>query len=531
MRQVKVAALAVALLTAALWSGAAAIQLASSNDSAPEEPFHLEATWDAEQQQLQHQPQAEATAGQKTGPTFTALDSEQVKKAAGLNIDLAALEKRTADSIRGIDDHPVQDTPEARTQRMLEALLELPREEQERMQLDAILALDPSERPPALQALWERRQAELKEIYAGMPTPAKILGSLIAILRSEASGDAVLLDALLDLEDHLSDVDMARDFHTLGGWHPLQALLHAERAPAVREHAAWVIGTAVKNVIEFHGWALETGPAAAADASESVAAADALESAAANASESAAATDALESGAATDASEGGAAADAAVAVAGAGDGLNAIDRLLECVADARHAGLQGKALYALASALRHNARAQAHFVTTGGLDALRNAAATAADDGGAAARGLLTKAITLVSDIVADEAHEEGSGGGAVAAGVARDERWCVLLHALLLRADAARGGTQLERALDAALVLAPLCGARPAGVALEARLAAMHTELGAAAAVAGSDGDGDGDGEYAAELLEKMRRAEDALQGVRRGAGAAAARGSGDEL
>jgi dGTP triphosphohydrolase len=34
-----------------------------------------------------------------------------------------------------------------------------------------------------------------------------------------------VIDALKDLEYLLSDVDMARDFHTLGGWAPLVSLL------------------------------------------------------------------------------------------------------------------------------------------------------------------------------------------------------------------------------------------------------------------------------------------------------------------
>jgi hypothetical protein len=33
-------------------------------------------------------------------------------------------------------------------------------------------------------------------------------------------------DALLQLEDHLGDIDMARDFRTLGGWPHLVDLLH-----------------------------------------------------------------------------------------------------------------------------------------------------------------------------------------------------------------------------------------------------------------------------------------------------------------
>eukprot|EP00986_Skeletonema_menzelii_P013063 scaffold7400_cov122-Skeletonema_menzelii.AAC.12 len=97
-----------------------------------------------------------------------------------------------------------------------------------------------------------------------------------------------VIDALRDLEFQLSDVDMARDFHTLGGWPYLIALLDetmhdhvvvgtdpdsengaqevAEVAAAaaaavvvdeIRALAATTIGTAVSNLGEFRPWALE----------------------------------------------------------------------------------------------------------------------------------------------------------------------------------------------------------------------------------------------------------------------------------
>uniref|UniRef100_A0A6U6FC79 Nucleotide exchange factor SIL1 n=1 Tax=Odontella aurita TaxID=265563 RepID=A0A6U6FC79_9STRA len=113
-----------------------------------------------------------------------------------------------------------------------------------------------------------------------------------------------VLESLEDLEYQLSDVDMARDFHTLGGWplavsllsdsahcpssHPagvdddddgadfnetaaaLEAARHeclSELASSssstralvdrIQSRAAWAVGTAVKNHDEFHNWALE----------------------------------------------------------------------------------------------------------------------------------------------------------------------------------------------------------------------------------------------------------------------------------
>jgi nucleotide exchange factor SIL1 len=110
-----------------------------------------------------------------------------------------------------------------------------------------------------------------------------------------------IIKTLEDLEYHLMDLDMTRDFHTMGGWPLLVSLLtdeihglegaikeiiHAQnwtetdynnpntimKLPIedqlyihnlqeiiwnVQALASWCIGTAVKNIDEFHPWALE----------------------------------------------------------------------------------------------------------------------------------------------------------------------------------------------------------------------------------------------------------------------------------
>lgn len=79
-----------------------------------------------------------------------------------------------------------------------------------------------------------------------------------------------IVSALKDLEFQLSDVDMARDFHTLGGWPYLVMLLddrvhqvagddaHSEALVyEIQTLAAMTIGTAVGNLEEFRTWALE----------------------------------------------------------------------------------------------------------------------------------------------------------------------------------------------------------------------------------------------------------------------------------
>lgn len=98
-----------------------------------------------------------------------------------------------------------------------------------------------------------------------------------------------ILAVLLDLEYHMADIDMARDFHIMGGWPLLVSLIsdsvhdtsirvmsntyngtestdtqndnfRQEVQPLIWEiqsAAAWAIGTAVKNTEEFYLWALE----------------------------------------------------------------------------------------------------------------------------------------------------------------------------------------------------------------------------------------------------------------------------------
>lgn len=80
-----------------------------------------------------------------------------------------------------------------------------------------------------------------------------------------------IISVLQDLEYHLADVDMTRDFHTLGGWPLLVTMLDSEghhknqsitidlraNVRLVQLHAAWAIGTAIKNTGEFYPYAIE----------------------------------------------------------------------------------------------------------------------------------------------------------------------------------------------------------------------------------------------------------------------------------
>jgi nucleotide exchange factor SIL1 len=88
-----------------------------------------------------------------------------------------------------------------------------------------------------------------------------------------------IVSVLADLEYHLSDIDMTRDFYTLGGWPLLVSMLHdgthapnanhtaavtghdmspvSDAVHHVQAHAAWALGTAVKNTGEFAPFVVE----------------------------------------------------------------------------------------------------------------------------------------------------------------------------------------------------------------------------------------------------------------------------------
>ncbi|KAL7459841.1 hypothetical protein ACHAWC_011766 [Mediolabrus comicus] len=159
-----------------------------------------------------------------------------------------------------------------------------------------------------MELLWQKRQEELQKLQDSVADLPSILKERIQTIKgylndsNSALKDILekrnneedlveedddddnmnandIIKALRDLEFQLSDVDMARDFHTLGGWPYLIALLDEtlhvvdasddnnnksggeESAAAlvdeIRALAATTIGTAVSNLGEFRPWALE----------------------------------------------------------------------------------------------------------------------------------------------------------------------------------------------------------------------------------------------------------------------------------
>jgi hypothetical protein len=182
---------------------------------------------------------------------------------------------------------------------MHRTLSKLPEDEQERMGglpelpsggAGSISKEERAQFEARLQEIWERRQQELKqiqeELVMDLPQVLKDRIQRIKAYLDDPSDDVEhankygtdkgpdapwdIVTVLKDLEYHLTDVDMTRDFYTLGGWPLLVSLLLDEvhsnatatdgklsRVDEIQWHAAWVVGTAVKNLGEFRLYSLE----------------------------------------------------------------------------------------------------------------------------------------------------------------------------------------------------------------------------------------------------------------------------------
>lgn len=169
-------------------------------------------------------------------------------------------------SIADLDDHPVEDNDAARADRMLAALESIPEDERQGLGLDVgdLRSKPLSERLVELEKLWAVRQQELREAYDAMPKVNELLTKRIEVLQDASATEDAVIGALVDLEDLLSDIDMARDFHTIGGFPALASMLRDSQPESVREIAAWAIGTAVKNEPGHQLWVLEVGQRTAA---------------------------------------------------------------------------------------------------------------------------------------------------------------------------------------------------------------------------------------------------------------------------
>ena len=116
---------------------------------------------------------------------------------------------------------------------------------------------------------WAIRQIEFKKAVESMIAPAEQLKQLCVILNNQSASETEVINTIQDLEYLLSDVDNARDFHTIGCWPALTKHLLVQPSDDTihndsmlsnkrRVYTAWAIGTAVKNDYDYQLWVLES---------------------------------------------------------------------------------------------------------------------------------------------------------------------------------------------------------------------------------------------------------------------------------
>lgn len=279
---------------------------------------------------------------------------------------------------------------------MYRTLSKLPAEEQERMGLPELpsgngAGMTKQEREAfeqKMKKIWGQRQEEIARLQLEMQMDMpELLKDRIArlklyladptthLLELQENRDDVgreveegivtnIESVLVDLEYQLSDLDMTRDFHTLGGWHLLVSMLddsvhqtnanhtNLEMVARVQLYAAWTIGTAVKNTAEFNPYAIET-------------------------------------------------------VLVNGKETTAISLLVDQLHTNNDSKLRHKLVYALGSMLRGNRAAQLHFLQIDGSQSLSRTLNHILKNG--EDTGLAKRILALTGDIVADVVlHDDG---------------------------------------------------------------------------------------------------------------------------
>lgn len=146
--------------------------------------------------------------------------------------------------------------PQVQLDTIQRALLHLPPPEIAELgvNLDTPIIADTQQAQNLLLA-WKQRQVDLKAAMASILKPAELMANLTAQLTTNLTIPD-RLRILIDLESLVSDIDNARDFHTIGSWPTLVTQLGDFPEP-IQAHATWVIGTAIKNHYDYQLWLLE----------------------------------------------------------------------------------------------------------------------------------------------------------------------------------------------------------------------------------------------------------------------------------
>lgn len=323
---------------------------------------------------------------------------------------------------------------------MHRTLSKLPEKDQERIGLPEAPSKNytPEQRElfqARMKEIWTARQEELRrwerDMLADLPQilkdrirrikdyledPVSELASMDLSADTEQDRVTHIVSVLRDLEYQLADIDMTRDFYTLGGWPVLVSLVTTSahqpgnltdesraKIPAVQTAAAWAVGTAVKNSGEFAPFCIE--PLIIGEAQ-----------------------------------------------------TTAVDVLLEELRDddLEDATLH-KLLYAIGSCLRANRPVQSHFAVAGGPKVLGELLSSAVEHVASQPLALkLSMRLLALADDIAMDIQLHGSPSPQVDQAIAQafaTEEWCqAILRAVTIESPAQ------ETALKAVRALAPLC-------------------------------------------------------------------------
>lgn len=415
------------------------------------------------------------TTGEKWVKQIT--DDDEIEKESGSNAAKTSATSTQAAIILG--DGSIQFVPKAENdaesnktykkdkekgnydyEMMYRALSKLPDEEKERMggipelpdgTSEEMTSEERKEFESRMAEIWERRQKELKELEEMILDVPKLLRERIKSIREYLKDPTThlngmeldeevphgevshIVSVLLDLEYQLGDLDMARDFHTLGGWPLLSSLVSEEvhvpqnktisrlsrnmesKIRSVQSNAAWAIGTSVKNTEEFFPYAVEP-----------------------------------------------------FVVHSSKERTTAIDELITVFCqqyddpgshDVRN--LMGKAIYAIGSLLRGNRLSQAHIVHSDGAMRLGTTfEAIASDQLQTSGQKVVQKLVALAADVVADVIlHPEMASPDVntkIIESFASTE-WCSAT-ASVLDNDVMVAPQAQQTVLQAVTVLAPYC-------------------------------------------------------------------------
>lgn len=166
-----------------------------------------------------------------------------------------------------VDPGPLKTINEQdRIDTIVRAFQRLPSAEREKLGVDLSKSIEAgSSLAKELQKAWDIRQQEVKEAMESVLKPAEFMAQLASVLRGNTTSivenekEEEISRALIELESLVSDIDNARDFHSIGGWPILVSMLGTDKPINHRMYAAWTIGTAIKNSYDYQLWTLEKG--------------------------------------------------------------------------------------------------------------------------------------------------------------------------------------------------------------------------------------------------------------------------------